>query len=72
MRNPSVVEVADVVRAARRERDLHIVAASQHPIALCGYVVSDKFDPNRLDTAGRDRCAECLKLFARIRGGSGA
>jgi len=56
----------------RRSRDLHIVAKSEYPVALCGYVVRDEFNPNRADTAGRDRCAECLRLFAKLRGGSGA
>lgn len=44
------------------ERALHLVRAGEYPRALCGFIVTDDFDPSRRDTAGRDRCADCLKI----------
>lgn len=41
---------------------LHIVKRGDWPRALCGAIVRDEFNPNRSDTAGRDRCPNCLSL----------
>jgi hypothetical protein len=49
------------------DSELHIVARSSYPIALCGATVTDQFDPERRDTAGRDRCARCLEVAREIR-----
>jgi hypothetical protein len=38
---------------------LHIVARIEWPIALCGAMVSEPFNPHRT-SVGHDRCADCL------------
>jgi len=43
------------------DKVLHLVVKSQYPVALCGYVTRERWDPNR-ESAGWDRCPECLKL----------
>jgi hypothetical protein len=48
------------------DRPLHWVIKHEHPVALCGFIVSDEWDQNR-PTAGCDRCPECMRL-ARERG----
>lgn len=35
-----------------------------YPLALCGHLCADEFEPNRADTAGRDRCVDCLRIAA--------
>lgn len=57
--------------ASRDPRILHIVARSEWPIALCGALVSEDFNPHRTDTAGRDRCTECLMALGKRRSGRG-
>ncbi len=42
---------------------LHLVRRRDYPIALCGRVVHDEFNPHRTDTAGRDRCTDCLTVL---------
>lgn len=57
---PAVAYLSEDV--ADPDEPLHIVARSTYPRALCGALVHDPFDPNRADTAGRDRCTQCLKI----------
>lgn len=51
----------------RDDSELHITFTSLYPQALCGAIVTDRFDPYRVDTAGRDRCSKCLAELARMR-----
>jgi hypothetical protein len=62
---------ARVEAAARDPRILHVVARSEWPIALCGALVSEDFNPHRTDTAGRDRCTECLMVLGKRRSARG-
>ncbi len=50
---------------------LHIVRKGDYPRALCGHIVRDEFNPHRTDTAGRDRCTECMVIVGRLRRGGG-
>ncbi|HKQ57976.1 MAG TPA: hypothetical protein VJY35_08915 [Candidatus Eisenbacteria bacterium] len=61
--------ISAMARSTGDPRPLHLVTKREWPRALCGYVVSDEFNPTRTDTAGRDRCPECLRVAAqRARG----
>ena len=46
---------------------LHLVRRRDYPVALCGRLVRDPFNPHRTDTAGRDRCTECLAVLRDLR-----
>ena len=46
----------------RTGEPLHVVRRGSWPMALCGAIVRDEFNPTRTDTAGRERCAKCLSL----------
>jgi len=51
------------------DRLLHIVGEHEYPKAMCGHIVTDPWDPNRTDTAGRDRCTACILELRRRRRG---
>lgn len=52
----------------RNEGDvLHLVRRRDYPRALCGVIVRDEFNPRRTDTAGRDRCTDCLVVLRDLR-----
>lgn len=53
----------------REPRPLHYVKRGAWPLALCGAVVADAWNPNRTDTAGRDRCPACFRVLQQLREG---
>jgi hypothetical protein len=50
-------------------RPLHLTSRRIYPRALCGARVTDPFEPYRQDTAGRDRCTDCLRVLRDRRQG---
>lgn len=67
----SVIDISTlpVEQVAEKTYDnlLHITAASIYPLAFCGATVKDPLDFNRTDTAGRDRCTNCMAFIAKHR-----
>lgn len=49
--------------------DLHIYPESRFPVAFCGHrsVFATFEEACRCASAGRDRCAECVRLFTAFR-----
>jgi hypothetical protein len=41
---------------------VHFVLEDEHPVALCGHVTTVPWD-TEVDTAGRDRCPNCLRVL---------
>jgi hypothetical protein len=44
------------------DRMVHFVLEDEHPVALCGHVTTVPWD-TEVDTAGRDRCPNCLRVL---------
>ncbi len=63
----SQLQWTEIEPAAADAPPLHLVRKGEYPRALCGANVEDDWNPNRRDTAGRDRCTACLEVARNLR-----